>query len=48
VIQRLLQNPIAAALLEGRFEAGDTVVVDRQHDDLTIIRADPSPLAQSA
>jgi len=29
-IQRLVQNPLAIRVLEGEFEAGDTVVVDRE------------------
>jgi ATP-dependent Clp protease ATP-binding subunit ClpB len=48
VIQRLLQNPIAAALLEGRFEPGDLIGVDRQGDELTIERARSAELKASA
>ena len=29
-IQRLLQTPLAIRVLEGEFEEGDTVVVDRE------------------
>ncbi len=44
VIQRLLQNPIASAILEGRFGPGDTIVVDRQGDELTLERQEaPAP-----
>ncbi len=38
VIQRMLQNPIASALLAGSYQEGDTVVVDRDGSDLTIER----------
>ena len=38
VIQRLLQNPIASAVLAGQFAPGDTVVVDGLGGDLTITR----------
>ncbi len=40
VIQRLLQNPIAAALLEGVYQPGDTVMVDARDGNLTIGRQD--------
>jgi ATP-dependent Clp protease ATP-binding subunit ClpB len=36
VIQRLLQNPIALALLEGEFGEGDTIDVSRQDDHLVL------------
>jgi ATP-dependent Clp protease ATP-binding subunit ClpB len=45
VIQRLLQNPIAAAILEGRFEPGDTIVVDGGEGGLTINRGGGHPEA---
>ncbi|MFN0177284.1 MAG: ATP-dependent chaperone ClpB [Gemmatimonadales bacterium] len=50
VIQRLLQNPIAAAMLEGRFEPGDTIVVDGGGNGLTINRGGghPGAAAKSA
>jgi ATP-dependent Clp protease ATP-binding subunit ClpB len=39
-IQRLLQNPLAMAVLEGRFGEGDTVVADLGRDgELTFERA---------
>jgi ATP-dependent Clp protease ATP-binding subunit ClpB len=34
VIQRLLQNPIALEVLEGRYHSGDVIRVDRQGDSL--------------
>jgi ATP-dependent Clp protease ATP-binding subunit ClpB len=37
-IQRLLQNPIALELLEGRYEEGDTIVVDIDGDGLSFTR----------
>ncbi|MSR01937.1 MAG: ATP-dependent chaperone ClpB [Gemmatimonadetes bacterium] len=39
VIQRLLQNPIAQAILAGSFEPGDTVAVTRDGDQLRIVKA---------
>ncbi len=43
VIQRLLQNPIAAALLAGDYQPGETVVVRRDGADLAIgRRANPA------
>jgi len=38
VIQRMLQNPIATALLEGEYVEGDTIEVDRAGDELVIRR----------
>jgi ATP-dependent Clp protease ATP-binding subunit ClpB len=38
-IQRLLENPLALELLEGRFAEGDTVRVDVQDDELVFERA---------
>jgi ATP-dependent Clp protease ATP-binding subunit ClpB len=38
-IQRLLENPLALELLEGRFAEGDTVQVDVQGDELVFERA---------
>ena len=34
VIQRLLQNPLALAVLEGDYPEGDTIVVRRNGDAL--------------
>ena len=39
VIQRLLQNPIAQAILAGSVEPGDTVAVTRDGDQLRIVKA---------
>ena len=33
-IQRLIQDPLALAVLEGRFGAGDTVSVERDGDSM--------------
>jgi len=35
-IQNLIEDPLAEGLLEGRFQPGDTVVVDRDGDQLTM------------
>jgi ATP-dependent Clp protease ATP-binding subunit ClpB len=44
VIQRLLQNPIALELLEGNFQEGDTIRVDRDGDVLRFDKAEtPAP-----
>ena len=40
VIQRRLQDPLAMAILEGRFVAGDTVEVDAVEGELTLTRAE--------
>jgi ATP-dependent Clp protease ATP-binding subunit ClpB len=37
-IQRLLQNPIALEVLEGRYHTGDVIRVDRQGDGLRFSR----------
>jgi ATP-dependent Clp protease ATP-binding subunit ClpB len=39
VIQRRLQDPIAMAILEGKYGEGDTVAVDAARGELTIERA---------
>jgi len=39
VIQRLLQNPLALAVLEGDYSEGDTIEVHRQGDALTLGKA---------
>ncbi len=44
VIQRLLQNPIAMALLEGTYDPGDTVLVDARADAIDISRHHPAPV----
>jgi ATP-dependent Clp protease ATP-binding subunit ClpA len=35
-IQNLIEDPLAEGLLHGRFQPGDTVLVDRSGDDLTL------------
>jgi ATP-dependent Clp protease ATP-binding subunit ClpB len=40
VIQRRLQNPIALELLEGKFNEGDTIRVERQGDELRFDRVE--------
>ncbi|HEX2702115.1 MAG TPA: AAA family ATPase, partial [Solirubrobacteraceae bacterium] len=42
VIQRRLQDPIAMAILEGRFTEGDLVEVDAKDGQITIGRVEPS------
>ena len=47
-IQRLLENPLARELLEGRFAEGDTVRVDARDGELVFERAEvaaPTPRA---
>jgi ATP-dependent Clp protease ATP-binding subunit ClpA len=44
-IQRLVQDPLAMQLLEGRFGEGDTVEVDAKAGDLTFTK--PAQSAQS-
>jgi ATP-dependent Clp protease ATP-binding subunit ClpB len=44
-IQRLVENPLALELLEGRFEAGDTVRVDARDGELVF---EPAEAAASA
>jgi ATP-dependent Clp protease ATP-binding subunit ClpB len=51
VIQRLLQNPIALELLEGKFLEGDTIRVERDGDALRfakVTREAPAPEMVSA
>jgi ATP-dependent Clp protease ATP-binding subunit ClpA len=38
-IQRLVENPLAVRLLEGNFEAGDTVLVDAEDGELRFEKA---------
>jgi ATP-dependent Clp protease ATP-binding subunit ClpB len=42
VIQRRLQDPIAMAILEGRFTEGDIVEVDAKDGQITVSRIEPS------
>jgi ATP-dependent Clp protease ATP-binding subunit ClpB len=46
-IQRELQNPLASALLAGRFSAGDTVVCDVVRDALTFEKAESTRPAKT-
>jgi len=48
VIQRELQNPIALELLEGNFQEGDTVRVERAGDHLRFVRRAEVPERASA
>jgi ATP-dependent Clp protease ATP-binding subunit ClpB len=51
VIQRRLQDPIAMAILEGRFNEGDTVDVDAKDGQITIAgvaMSTPPPVAETA
>jgi ATP-dependent Clp protease ATP-binding subunit ClpC len=41
-IQNLIEDPLAEALLEGRFKSGDTVLIDRQGDDLVMTPMEPA------
>jgi ATP-dependent Clp protease ATP-binding subunit ClpB len=43
VIQRQLTDPLALALLEGRFRAGDAVLVDAAGGELTFAARTPAP-----
>jgi ATP-dependent Clp protease ATP-binding subunit ClpB len=44
-LQRLVENPLALRLLEGEFEAGDTVLVDARDGELAFEKA---PVAEPA
>ncbi len=46
VIQRELQNPIALAVLEGRFSEGDTIRVSLAGDQLRFDAAAPEPIPE--
>jgi ATP-dependent Clp protease ATP-binding subunit ClpB len=48
VIQRELQNPIALEVLEGNFQEGDTIRVERTGDHLRLGRGAPVPEMASA
>jgi ATP-dependent Clp protease ATP-binding subunit ClpB len=37
VIQRQVEDPLALALLEGRFPEGSTVVVDEKDGDIVLV-----------
>jgi ATP-dependent Clp protease ATP-binding subunit ClpC len=47
-IQNLIEDPLAEGLLHGRFQPGDTVLVDRGGEDLTletkqVVEPEPEP-----
>jgi ATP-dependent Clp protease ATP-binding subunit ClpA len=42
-IQNLIEDPLAEGLLHGRFQPGDTVLVDRAGEDLTLETKPASP-----
>jgi ATP-dependent Clp protease ATP-binding subunit ClpB len=45
-IQRLVQDPLAMMLLEGKFTEGDTITVDAKGGDITFTKATaPAPVA---
>ncbi|HLG05539.1 MAG TPA: AAA family ATPase, partial [Gemmatimonadales bacterium] len=49
VIQQLLQNPLAMAVLEGQFGPGDTIVAEREGDHIGFQRETaPAPAGRSA
>ena len=45
MIQKRLVDPLALAILEGRFAAGDTVTVDAVDGELTLERAPEAVVA---
>ncbi len=45
-IQNLIEDPLAEGLLHGRFQPGDTVLVDRAGDDLTLETKPAAPEAE--
>jgi len=47
-IQRLVQDPLAMMLLEGKFSEGDTVTVDAKGSELTFTRAASAAPAAAA
>ncbi|MBV6521429.1 MAG: Chaperone protein ClpB 1 [Gemmatimonadaceae bacterium] len=47
-IQRLLQNPLALAVLEGRFHEGDRIVVDVENQGLAFRKGEPAEAAAHA
>lgn len=44
-LQRQLQNPLAAAILAGRFVAGDTIVCDVDGEALTFAKSNDAAAA---
>jgi ATP-dependent Clp protease ATP-binding subunit ClpB len=47
VIQKRLVDPLALAILQGRFAAGDTVKVDAVQGELTLERAETAAEAET-
>ena len=48
-IQRLLQDPLAMMLLEGKFTEGDTITVDAKGGEITFTKAtSPAPVAAAS
>jgi hypothetical protein len=47
-IQNLIEDPLAEGLLHGRFQPGDTVLVDRAGEDLTLETKPATPEAEEA
>jgi ATP-dependent Clp protease ATP-binding subunit ClpC len=45
-IQNLIEDPLAEGLLHGRFQPGDTVLVDRHGEDLTLETKEAAPEAE--
>jgi ATP-dependent Clp protease ATP-binding subunit ClpB len=48
VIQRRMQDPIAMAILEGRFTEGDTIEVDASDGQIVITRGEPAATPATA
>ena len=48
VIQRMLQNPIALEVLEGKFTGGDTIRVDREGDALAFTQESAAPVEKTS
>ena len=44
-LQRLVQNPLAMGVLDGRFKEGDHIVVDAGEGGTLTFRSTPSPSA---
>ncbi|MBC7260803.1 MAG: AAA family ATPase, partial [Chloroflexi bacterium] len=40
-IQRLVEDPLSEGLLSGRFKAGDTILIDREGDQITLQVCEP-------
>jgi len=45
VIQNLVDDPLSEGLLSGKFHAGDTIIIDRRDDTLSL---EPAPIPQPA